>query len=240
MRVLVTRPLDDAKATAEAVRTRGHEPIIAPLSVIRYETPEPPGQRPAAAIFTSRNAVRALRDVEWAKTLHRVPAYCVGAATAEAARQAGFLHVIAGGGTGAQLAEHIAYTHSPENGPLLYLTGDHLAFDMAAALGARGFTVLRHIVYRSELVTALPEQAERALGAGRVDAVILMSPRTAGHFVDLVKQAGISEQAARLRFLCLSTRVAERLAPLRAEQIRIAARPTQRALLDLLGPSTAA
>lgn len=240
MRVLVTRPLDDAEATAEAVRTRGHEPIIAPLSVIRYETPEPPGQRPAAAIFTSRNAVRALRDAGWAKALHRLPAYCVGAATAEAARQAGFLHVIAGGGTGAQLAEHIAYTHSPENGPLLYLTGDHLAFDMAAALGARGFTVLRHIVYRSELVAALPEQAERALRAGQVDAVMLMSPRAAAHFVDLARQAGVGGQAARLRFLCLSAQIAEPLAPLGPAQIAIAARPSQEALLDLLGSSTLA
>jgi uroporphyrinogen-III synthase len=234
MRVIVTRPFEDAGPLAEGIRQRGHEPVFAPLSHIRYQTPEPPPGQPGATIFTSKNAIRALESVEWASTLHGLPAYCVGAATAEAARQAGFLHVVAGGGTGAQLAAHIAHTHSTENGPLLYLTGDHLAFDMAAALGARGFKVLRHIVYRSELVTALPEQAERALRAGQVDAIIFMSPRVAAHFVHLAQEAGLSEEAARLRFFCLSDQIGAALKPLGAGQIAIARRPAQDALLDLL------
>ncbi len=240
MRVVITRPSEDAASLAEAVQARGHEAVLAPLSHIRYLTPEPPPVQPAATIFTSKNAVRAVDDAVWAPMLHSLPAYCVGAATADAARAVGFLHVVAGGGTGAQLAEHIAHTHESEEHPLLYLTGEHLAFDMAAALGARGLTVWRRIVYRNELSRSLAPAVITGLQDDTLDAMIIMSARVAAHFVHLAREAGVSEQAARLRFLCLSSAIADSLAPLRAREITIAREPTQQALLDLLGPSKTA
>jgi uroporphyrinogen-III synthase len=239
MRVLITRPAEDAPSLAEAVRARGHEPLIAPLSIIRYESPDPPQEMPSATIFTSRNAVRALAGLDWVNHLHALPAYCVGPATAQAAREAGFTHIIGGGGTGAQLAEHIAYAHTPDAGPLLYLTGDHLAFDMQGALGERGFTVCRRIVYRSDLVAGFSAEVHAALQAGDVDAVMLMSPRAASHFAALAQTSGLTAQAARLCYFCLSEAVAHALAPLGAAHINIAPRPTQEALIDLLGPSSA-
>jgi len=239
MRVLITRPAEDATSLAEAVRARGHEPLISPLSVIRYETPAAPGETPSATIFTSRNAVRALAGIDGVSKWRALPAYCVGAATAQAARKAGFTHVIGGGGTGAQLAEHIAYVHAPEAGPLLYLTGDHLAFDMQAALGERGFSVWRCIVYRSDLVAGFSADAHAALQAGDVDAAVLMSPRAASHFAALAQTAGLTAQAAQLHFFCLSEAVANALAPLGAAHINIAPQPTQEALIGLFGPSSA-
>jgi len=238
MRVLVTRPADDAPALAEAVQARGHEPLIAPLSTIRFETPAAPSETPAATIFTSRNAVRALAGLDWANHLRAVPAYCVGAATAQAARDAGFTHVIGGGGTGAQLAEYVTYKHAPEAGPLLYQTGDHLAFDMQTALGERGFTVWRRIVYRSDLIPAFSSYVRDALHTGDIDAVMLMSPRAASHFAALAQSAGITAQAVLLDYLCLSDAVATALASLGAVHIKVARQPTQEALIDLLGPSS--
>jgi len=239
MRVLVTRPADDAPALAEAVQARGHEPLIAPLSTIRFETPAAPSETPAATIFTSRNAVRALAGLDWANQLRALPAYCVGAATAQAARDAGFTHVIGGGGTGAQLAEYVTYTHTSEAGPLLYLTGNHVAFDMQAALGERGFSVRRCIVYRSDLVAGFSAEVRAALQAGDVDAAMLMSPRAASHFAALAQSAGITAQAVLLDYLCLSDAVATALASLGAVHIKVARQPTQEALIDLLGPSSA-
>lgn len=240
MRVLVTRPVEDAATTADAVRARGHEPVIAPLSVIRYEAPEPPAGQPAATIFTSRNAVRALAGVDWVGDLHALPAYCVGAATAQAVREAGFTHVIGGGGTGALLAEHIAYTHKAGSGALLYLTGENIAFDMQAALGERNLTVWRRVVYRSALVAAFPADVVEQLRDGSLEAVMLMSPRVAAHFAQLAQKAGLAPEAARLTCFCLSEPVARALSPLGASNIRIAAKPTYDALLELLGPSNAA
>jgi len=236
MRVIVTRPFEDAGPLADEISSRGHEPVFAPLSHIRYLAPEPPPGQPAATIFTSKNAIRALDDADWANGLRRLQAYCVGAATAEAARSAGFTHVIAGGGTGAQLCEHIADAQKPENGPLLYLTGDHVAFDMQEALQARGFTVWRRAVYRNELAQSLALPVMAGLEKGFLDAIIFMSPRVAAHFVRLVAEAGVSDHAARLRVLCLSGQVATALAPLGATQIEVAPEPTRAALLDLLGP----
>jgi len=240
MRVIITRPAEDATSLAAALQARGHEPVIAPLSHIRYQSTERSPGQPAATIFTSKNAVRALEEVDWARRLIGLPAYCVGAATAQTARDAGFLHVVAGGGTGGRLAEHIAYTHAPEDGPLLYLTGEHLAFDIKEALEQRGFTVWRRTVYRNELVQSLALPLITGLHKDFFDAIMLLSPRTAEHFVRLVQQSGLREQAARLCFLCLSENVAEALAPLHAHHIEVAARPTQDALLELLEPPKSA
>jgi uroporphyrinogen-III synthase len=234
MRVLITRPLGDAEPLAEAVRARGHEPIVQPLTEIRFERPEPPPERPAATIFTSRNALRGLGGVDWAAVLHDLPAYCVGTATARAARDTGFRHVIAGGGTGAQLLEYVAHVHRPEDGSLLYVTGDHLAFDMQAALGTRGFTLWRRIVYRSVLIPSLDPSVAEDLRAGRIHAVMLMSPRAAAHFVDLAREQGLAAHAADLIYYCLSKQVAAPLVSLGAERIHVAPNPTKEDLLNLL------
>jgi len=238
MRVLITRPAEDAAVTADAVRAYGHEPVIAPLSVISFEAPEPPAGEPAGTIFTSRNAVRAITGVDWVSNLHALPAYCVGAATAQAAREAGFTHVIGGGGAGALLAEHIAYAHKPGSGALLYLAGDHLAFDMQAALEARNLSVWRRVVYRSALVPSFPADVVEQLREGSLDAVMLMSPRTAGHFAQLTLEAGLAREAARLTCYCLSEAVARALHALSPEDIRVASMPTHDALIDLLAPSS--
>lgn len=240
MRVLITRPFEDAAPLGEAVRKLGHEPVYAPLSDIRYPATEAPPGAPAATIFTSRNAIRALENVDWAASLRGYPAYCVGAATAEEARDAGFHRVVAGGGTGAQLAEHIASTHEPGDGPLLYLTGEHLAFDLEEALGARGFTVWRRIVYRNELVESLALPVTVGLQKDFFDAMIFMSPRTAAHFVRLAQDAGVADPAGRLAFYCLSQNVADALAPLDPARVAVAHRPTRDAVLDLLRPSNVA
>ena len=61
MRVLVTRPAEDAEETAAELVARGHEPVIAPLVDIRFvEGPPLELDSVQAVLATSRNGVRAL------------------------------------------------------------------------------------------------------------------------------------------------------------------------------------
>ena len=41
MRVLVTRPIDDANETAALLRQRGHDPVVAPLLEVHYHDGHP-------------------------------------------------------------------------------------------------------------------------------------------------------------------------------------------------------
>ena len=98
MRVLITRPREDAEPFARALTAIGHEPVIEPL----LEIVCPPG--PAldligvqALLLTSANGARAAAQ----RTRERgIIAVAVGPATAMAARDAGFTNVSESSGEG--------------------------------------------------------------------------------------------------------------------------------------------
>ena len=88
-RVLVLRPEPGASATVERARERGLDAIAVPLfeiEAVDWEVPEPAGFD--GLLLTSANALRFGGD-SLAK-LRGLPAYAVGEATAEAARDWGF------------------------------------------------------------------------------------------------------------------------------------------------------
>jgi len=88
-RVLVLRPEPGASATIAKARAMGLEPIAVPLFTIEpveWAAPDPTGFD--GILLTSANAVRSAG--EGLRELRAIPAFAVGQATAEAARQAGF------------------------------------------------------------------------------------------------------------------------------------------------------
>ena len=88
-RVLVLRPEPGASATAKRARERGLEPLVIPLfkiEPVEWEAPEAAGFD--GLLLTSANAVRCAGDK--ITDLRGLPVYAVGAATGEAAREAGF------------------------------------------------------------------------------------------------------------------------------------------------------
>jgi uroporphyrinogen-III synthase len=235
MRLLVTRPEPDASRLAAALATRGHEPVLAPLLAVKFLTDvDLPLAGAQAVIVTSGNALRALAshpDLRQATTL---PLFAVGEATAAKAEDLGFAHVTVGPGTGEDLAQIIAGTLSPAQGPLLHLAGESLAFDLKTALEAEGFEVRKSVLYRTEPARALAPEALGMLLEGKLDGAILMSPRTAKTFAELVARHGAVTQAKGLVCYCLSPAVAEALAPL-GVQVRVATHPREEDLLALLG-----
>ena len=94
MRVLILRPEPGASATARAVAWAGHEAIVTPLFTMRpIAWTLPPGRFDAIAM-TSANAARL--GGEGLRALAHLPVFAVGAATADAARAAGFVDVTPG------------------------------------------------------------------------------------------------------------------------------------------------
>src|SRR4051812_12928068 len=87
MRVLVTRPREQAERTAERLGALGHEPFVAPLLTI-VPTQEPPPPAPFAAfVVTSAHAIPALASL--GDAARQAPVLAVGERTAALARQAG-------------------------------------------------------------------------------------------------------------------------------------------------------
>jgi uroporphyrinogen-III synthase len=234
MRLLVTRPEPDAMRQVERLAARGHEAVLAPLLAIETATEMPLELDGAQAlIVTSRNALRALATHRELAASLQLPLFAVGEATAKAAAELGFTRVTSGPGTGEGLAQLIADALDPDAGALVHLAGETVAFDLKSALQAKGFTLRQPVLYRAVAATRLPESVLTLLNEGKLDGVILMSPRTAAIFAALVVRHEALTQASRLDCYCLSAAVAQAVEPLKARTI-VAARPSEEDILALL------
>jgi uroporphyrinogen-III synthase len=225
MHIVVTRPRPDGERTAAALRTRGHEVLLAPLMRIEPVAADLSSDW-SAVVITSANALAGASLA----ALRRLPLFAVGARSAEAARLAGFADVVSADGDARDLVRLIASRHPSK---LLYLAGEDRAADLVGELAKCGVACEVRIVYRA--VTApFPHELIAALKAGSTNGVLHFSKRSAQAYVDGAQQAGERDTALEVRHYCLSAQIAEPLAAAGAKSIRIAARPEESALIELL------
>ena len=233
MRVLVTRPREDAEETAVRLRARGHTVLIAPLIEIRFvDGPEIPFGGVQAILATSSNGVHALAR----RTSRRdVPLFAVGAQTARAAHISGFATVKSADGDARALAAATVNWAKPNAGALLHAAGAETKGALAESLRAAGFEVRTEVLYDAIGVNELSTNALMALTAGNLDAVLLFSPRSARIFSDCVVKADVADSCTALEALCISAVAADKLSALPFRAVHVAKRPDQEALLALLG-----
>jgi uroporphyrinogen-III synthase len=230
---MLTRPEPNAERTAAALRARGHSVTVAPLLRIEPVDAEI-GRGPWAAILvTSANAAAAIARHKRFAELKSVPVLAVGERTAQAMRSAGFTEVISAAGAAGDLTR-LAAGRLTQDVPLLYLAGMDRSGDIAGDLSTRNFTVCTAVVYRAIAADALPRAAAEAL-AGGVDGVLHFSRRSAEVFVNTARAAGMTKAALeKPAHFCLSVQVAEPLSQAGAAEIRIAVRPEEAALIELI------
>ena len=237
MKLLITRPAEDARRQAAPFEALGHEVILRPLMEVVFPRLTPLRlQGLQGLIATSRNALRGLTRNGSFEAAKRLPIFCVGEGTASFARELGFVHVVAGKGAAKDLIPLITYSKTPEAGALLYITGQHLAFDLESPLKDKGFALARVIIYEAREAdkSALMSFAE-TLRAG-VDGIVLMSPRAATICVNAIKQFKLEREAAAATCYCYSSEVARPLREIEGMTIAIACSPTEAELLELIGP----
>jgi len=231
-RALVTRPRGAADRLAAALARRGIGAIIAPLVEIHYREPMALDLADVQAVLcTSANGVRALAR---ASRERRLPLLAVGEATAARARAEGFLAVAAAAGDVDDLARLAAARLRPQQGRLVHAAGSEVAGDLAGVLRRQGFDVAREILYEARPIAALNAAALQALGAGSVDFALFFSPRTGAIFAKLAAAAAIAECCGSIAALSISAAADAELGSLPWRERRVAARPTQAALLDAL------
>jgi uroporphyrinogen-III synthase len=232
LRALVTRPRQDAERLIAALAIREIEALVEPLIEIHWRAPEALDLAGVQAILcTSANGVRALTRVSGER---RAPLFAVGDATAACARAEGFDHVESAAGDVGDLARLAAARLRPQEGPLLHVTGNVIAGDLAGLLRARGFTVERHVLYEARAATSLSPATIDSLRAGAIAFALFFSPRTAAIFARLADVAGVTECCASVTALSISAGTDAALAERPWHERCVAEHPNQPALLDAL------
>ncbi len=230
MRVLLTRPQEDAQPLAALLRERGVEALIEPLlNVEMVPGPLLDLNGVQALLATSANGVRAFAAREARRGL---PVYAVGDATARTALEIGFDSVESASGDVEALADLVRRRLDPEDGALLHVAGTALAGDLAGMVEAAGFGYRRVVLYRAGKADRLSPRAVRAIRDRDVDGVVLFSPRTAETFVALIAEARSTDACRGLTAFCLSDAVAAKAVAIGWDRIVVADRPDQTALVE--------
>lgn len=227
--VLVTRPEEDARAIADRLAEIGVDALIAPLFQVE-NIPGPPldVETVQGFLVTSANGARALA----ARTARRdIPVYAVGDSTARAASGLGFESVTSAGGDVDDLARLVSETCAPGDGVLMHAAGSIVAGDLAEMLEPKGYKVWREMLYEAKAVERFPDAAQAALAAGRIDGVMLFSPRTARVFDVLAESAGLMDALRDVRLFALSENVTRASSAPWLETL-IAPIPDRESLLD--------
>ena len=233
MRLLVTRSEPDAARTAAALRARGHDVVLAPLlriELLDFELPDEPW---SAVVMTSANAARAVAEHPRRTALIAREAFAVGRHTADAARAAGFRTVHSADGDKDDLADMLRARRGETAAPLLYLAGEERAGDLAAGDGP----VVTVVVYRALKAEHFTPEVAAALARRALDGVLHFSTRSAQAYLDCASRDGILEAALAPLHVCISRQVAQPLAAAGAAAIRIAPRPDESAMIEVVGPA---
>lgn len=227
-KIWITRAQPAAEVTAERVRALGHEAIVAPLLTVKPLADVSVDLAGVAALaFTSANGVRAFADLSGERSLR---VFAVGAATAQAARAAGFRLVLSADGDVEALAEGIAKRRGELRGAVLHPGAAEPAGDLVGALAAQGVEARRLVLYETAPVKLADEAADRLVQA---DAVLLHSPRAAEVLAGVLK----SHPAPNLRALGLSKAVVKPLARAKVAAKTFPSMPLEAALLNLIDRS---
>lgn len=233
MRLLLTRPREDAERSARALRALGHWVELEPLLTIRLRSEALDTARDLVGIqalaLTSHNGLRAYLAAGGPTDL---PAFAVGPASAVAAREAGFETVRAAGGDVESLASLIVESLEPTAGAILHPAGTVSAGDLAGALGVAGLELRRVVLYEAAAAGALSERTVELLRARTIDGALFYSPRTAATFISLVRRAGLEGCCASATAYCLSPAVADVLTSVEWACVRVATESSEAALLQ--------
>ena len=198
--IVVTRPERSAERFAALLSAQGSERfdiLVSPLLTIVPVAHEVDLSNFAAIVLTSESAVRFTAP---GGVSPRMPAYCVGEATAAAAAAAGFIPTVAGNSS-ESLVSLAAREHS--GGKLLHLRGRHAAGDIAGRLHDAGLPAEEVVVY-DQVRTRLSSDARQALTLRRC-VFPVFSPRTAAILADEAAFAPDLGHAA----CCMSVKIAE-------------------------------
>ena len=237
MRILVTRPQAAAEELGARLEALGHTVLIDPLlrvALLDFALTDVAGLQ--AIAVTSRHALHSLaRQPDVLTRLSTKPLFAVGPATAALGRAIGFTTLHEGPGDAAGLASTIRSVLQPADGPILYLSGETTAVDLALNLMRRGLTVQTAVAYRTAPATTLLPATLDALARSAVDAVVLLSARTARTYADLIMQHKQLKNIENIAHFCLAETIAQALAPLALSGIRVARRPRIEELLALVG-----
>ncbi|MES2253297.1 MAG: uroporphyrinogen-III synthase [Pseudomonadota bacterium] len=215
MTILITRPLDAAKRTEQALQAASFETWIDPvLTIMPIHVTITPNTYDAI-ITTSGNGVESFATLTQDRD---TPIFCAGSASAATARELGFISVFhpvePGGRELISLIKQSPFKH------LAYLRGEVVKIDIAQ--GLRDMTDVRvdtYITYKTVPTAAWTHETITLFENGKITAITFYSEYSARVTLDLLRAHGLLDYTPSITALCLSDTIAEVIRDMRWKNI---------------------
>lgn len=227
--IIVTRAEPGASETAERLAARGLKAILAPMLSL-VELPETQMLEPSALsglVFTSANGVRTYAA---RRSDRHLPAWCVGPATAQAARDQDFETVHESAGNAVDLAHFIAAKAPRGDSPLLHVANAAAAGALKETLGSLGYSAVFAPLYEMRPADALPSEVTASFEQSDATIILSHSQKGGRAFAELASTNALTNCLG----VAISDRASEPLERLNLKAIYTAEAPNEDGLFAAL------
>ena len=224
---LITRPINDAKATASKLAKIGINSHIEPLLEISYNHDLANSlaniANITAIIVTSGNALYALD--KFSNLEKSSPIITVGKHSADIAYQLNYTNVSCADGNIESLEAYIA-NHYPAGKSFIYASADHITRE----LNLPKHEINRIIAYNTKAIDRLSDNTAKLLQNRSFSCILFYSSRTAQLFNQLTQNYDFSQTIA----FCISKNVTKELIYLHFKEIISSDESNYKSLLELI------
>lgn len=199
--ILLTRPINDSHKLQQQLHTPS---LIAPMLTVEKLTKKVQiSSQVTDIIVTSPRVFEMFPDLGKAKQC----IWCVGTATAAAARTLGLDNLKIAAGNVDELYQKIRDELNPTQAFLLHLGGETIHHDIITDLANDGFKGERSILYQTEAATSFPDKVKEALEKHRVTVASFYSHKSAATFVNLIKKYNLEESLTKTYCFVISQNI---------------------------------
>lgn len=243
LQVLVTRPEPSNTRTATALRARGYQTLVMPLTrtvPLAKDQELMRSTQAGAYVVTSAAAIRYWKELDPQPGQLSAPLYAVGERTGEQARSSGFGDVRVGPGDADALAgvlvSDIEAGHLvvSESEPVIHVTGRVRKSDIETLMQRQKIPHRIAEIYDTEKLSYSTDYLPRRLAKDDPIAALLYSYHGANLLVQHLIRTHSDRILKNCTFLCLSASVATAIPDGFRSQVRIASAPSEAELLEQL------
>ncbi|MBX3456987.1 MAG: uroporphyrinogen-III synthase [Candidatus Paracaedibacteraceae bacterium] len=204
--VLLTRPEEDCQEiqSKTIVPTLSSPLLKVQQSVDTVNIPK----KTTDLIVTSARVFEMVKNL---KEMTKIPVWCVGEATAVAAKESGFETIFQVNRSAQEILERIVNECPKETSHFVHICGSVVHVDLADALTKLGYHASRIVIYTTEAADSLTPEAEAIMSAGLVQQMPFFSLRTAEVFIDIARKSEWAENLSKITALAHSEAIARSL-----------------------------
>ena len=217
MHILLTRPLDDSKELILKFTSMKHKVSHLPLLQIKkIETQDIDFSQFKGVIFTSANS---LKNLNISKIDKKIICFCVGLATERKAKEVGFQNIFCAEGNVNNLKELILQNFDPKIGPMAYISGEIVSYNLDQDLISENYVIKRIINYTAIPNENLSDDFLRDIKSSVPEIVYIYSENSAKTFFTLIKKYNLDNIWMETNLMCMGEKASSALNDIKWKKI---------------------